>query len=1267
MYATNRLLGFESLSPSILGFQAVQGPVKPTPDIQNLIDAALKLPILEQKLALEKALDAALASKDNEGVRYAARSIKDWFPKSATPTESIQYFEALLKRASAVEDRNFVAVAAMILGESAASQGAKQRAIEVNAIALGTYRFLGDNNGVARLLVNSSEVKYDDGEYDTAKKLCSEALVLFRRTGDKAGIADSLTGLSVIHLTTGDVDKAYKLASEALALSRRIHDKRATAESMELISIIQYKRGDIDRSFATISESLKILRTLADKSGIAQCLEIVANFHAESGKLDKALEKFTEALAIYRELGEKPHILTCLFAIGYIHLDGNVDKALDMLLEAVRIARELMDRAMIAQSLVVSAKILTARGEYDTALPMLMEAFAVQKERGDKEGILVTLVAIATVHESRGDLDKAFNMFTESLTIAQGLGDELAVAMSREYVADIHVQRLEFEKALRMYSGSMATYRKLGKKELINDCLCGVATVHLFRGDPDQALRIYSTVLASPTSKLDLPGTAQILGVVANIHRLRGDLGKAYFMLSKSLAITRQLGISPGIASIRLSQSLLLDLLGRQDLAAAARSEAAKISNGLGNLALKATVLFHEGDSLLASGDHTGAMLSYSQAMQIWQELPSSLDVRRFLVKFRIGEALLASGNQLGIDFLSIAVDLARNYQSSDARALTVLGRAHIAAGKPVLATEPLQFAVMAAVKERNTEDLARAYAALAEQALAVNDREVAVVHLKRAVESRQSQRRSAVGLDDEFRMSLSTKVAPDYLKLVSLLTDAGRLGEAVEAAELLKRSEALTQGDLDALRQGASGTVSAAESAYRKAAEDLGKLGDRERFLAKVKSPSDAVKAEMTAMPGRLRAANQALSSALDRVVAEEKAAGSAAGRARDTGAAQARLSAALKGLGPGTAAVTVLCLPEGVRFLVSTASSLTLRKVDIPEKTLSAKVKAFRDLLLDPGSDPVPAARVLHDFLWAPLEPELRRLGVRQVLLSLTGSARYVPFGALHDGKGYVAERWELSLFSPTALERLSSRPSPRWSVLAAGCGLERTVDDGIGTKLRFAALLSVRSELSKVRSAVGSGPSPLVNEGFTLSSLKSGLAAKPKVVHLASHFRFDSRGESLSFLLTGKGDVLRVSDTSVLTKDAFQGVDLLSLSACQTGSFSDTADGMEMEGIASLLQRKGAAAVLSTLWPVADASTAAFMGTFYMLRAQDPRRTKAWCLREVQLRMIRGEVAPPGAPKPVATRDTTSIKVSTKGLRKDWSHPYHWAPFILQGNPL
>ena len=60
---------------------------------------------------------------------------------------------------------------------------------------------------------------------------------------------------------------------------------------------------------------------------------------------------------------------------------------------------------------------------------------------------------------------------------------------------------------------------------------------------------------------------------------------------------------------------------------------------------------------------------------------------------------------------------------------------------------------------------------------------------------------------------------------------------------------------------------------------------------------------------------------------------------------------------------------------------------------------------------------------------------------------------------------------------------------------------------------------------------------------------------------------------------------------------------------------------------MQRKGAGAVLATLWPVADESTALLMNDFY--RLWKPGTTKLQALRQAQLRIIRGGVgAGPGS---------------------------------------
>jgi CHAT domain-containing protein len=81
----------------------------------------------------------------------------------------------------------------------------------------------------------------------------------------------------------------------------------------------------------------------------------------------------------------------------------------------------------------------------------------------------------------------------------------------------------------------------------------------------------------------------------------------------------------------------------------------------------------------------------------------------------------------------------------------------------------------------------------------------------------------------------------------------------------------------------------------------------------------------------------------------------------------------------------------------------------------------------------------------------------------------------------------------------------------------------------------------------------------------------------------------------------------------------------------------NGREFEGFAALVQQRGVKAVIASLWPVADESTAPLMTAFY--RARQSGGSKAAALQAAQLSLLRGPYA----------------------------HPYHWAPFVLLGNWL
>jgi CHAT domain-containing protein len=134
--------------------------------------------------------------------------------------------------------------------------------------------------------------------------------------------------------------------------------------------------------------------------------------------------------------------------------------------------------------------------------------------------------------------------------------------------------------------------------------------------------------------------------------------------------------------------------------------------------------------------------------------------------------------------------------------------------------------------------------------------------------------------------------------------------------------------------------------------------------------------------------------------------------------------------------------------------------------------------------------------------------------------------------------------------------------------------------------------------------------------------------------------------SFLLLGKGAQLTVLHIKSLP-NIFQGVDLLTLSACQTGVTASAVDGTEVEGFAVLAQRQGAKGIIASLWRVADASTGLLMQRFYQLRNAEPHLSKAEALQKAQLALLSGEVK--------AEEDSG----------KNYSHPFFWAPFVLTGN--
>jgi len=274
-------------------------------------------------------------------------------------------------------------------------------------------------------------------------------------------------------------------------------------------------------------------------------------------------------------------------------------------------------------------------------------------------------------------------------------------------------------------------------------------------------------------------------------------------------------------------------------------------------------------------------------------------------------------------------------------------------------------------------------------------------------------------------------------------------------------------------------------------------------------------------------------------------------------------------------------------------------------------------------------------------------------------------------------LSERYQTVIYTPAGASDLKNTASADWKGLGFGVSTE-IKSPGIG---EFVALESVPGELRAVirdtSGRDGGGKDGVIegriflNSQFTEQQFMDALRPQQyPLVHIASHFVFRPGDGLKSFLLLGDGRRLTL-ETINNTDNLFRGVELLTLSACETGIGEESDRGAEIEGFGVLAQKKGAKAVLATLWNVADASTGRLMREFYRLRATKPGMSKAEALQQAQLSLLRGP-SRKGVP---GTRDrdiakAAEARASEPGkfqpeFGKPYSHPYYWAPFTLIGN--
>lgn len=1044
----------------------------------------------------------------------------------------------------------------------------------------------------------------------------------------------------------------------------------------------------------------------------AQDVFMQAELLREQNSLDQALAKYEQALQIWRDAGSLSGEAETLNVMGLIYhlLKRDPVNARQRYEKALETWRRSGDRRGEAETLTNLARVYESLGERQTALDFYTRSVQPWRDAGDQYGEAWTLYNIGRVYSFLKDAAKALDNYERSLKLWRDLGDLSRQAATLNSIGDAYSSLTDYKNALSTYEQARAQSQTAGDMNGEASSLFSISKTYGVLQDKNKETE-FKTLAEQLKLKAQQTCT-QPPDVQAKSEKARlaeQAQAEARTLLLQNNDASRRKAIEKNEEAARLFDTagdydrelfVLFDIssiyrtLAEKDNERKTLDRALSLAQRAGKPSLRAEALQRFGMLHSFAGDQLKAVDYYDRALEIWRrqgdrsseayllgvaaKVYDNLNEKEKAIAYleralklyqdigdRFREAYTLNDlaaihhypdeKQKALDYLKRTRNLRREKgdRAGEADTLKEIVAIYVSMGQK---REALDYYHQALALYRQVKDgmgeagILRGLMAYWKE---LNQPRLAILYGKQAINTYQRIRRNIQTLEKDTQTSFIRSKENVYRELADLLISEGRLPEAQQVLEMLKEEEFnnYIRGDPNkgpSATERAELTTKESESdrKYNELNDAITKIGSEYDQLIARSPGSIKEQQRLKDLTAQLEIANKAFRQYLTNLFNEFSGSDEIKERIK-TIQGHEGLQDTLRELGPGTVALYTLVVKDKYRVMLFTPTVRIAREYSITAADLNRKIMALRLALQDPKSDPLPAAKELYQILIGPVAKDLEGANAKTLMWSLDGAFRYVPIAALHDGEKYLVERYRNEIFTLASLTSLRIPPNPSWRGLGFG------VSSFSG---EFDPLPAVVEELSGIirneedpGATRGALPGKIMlDDKFNRDDMISTLQLRRyKMVHIASHFKLKPGDRTGSYLVLGKGDKFTLAQLEDQT-NIFGGVELLTLSACNTAVGITDGNGEEVDAFGELAQRRGAMAVIASLWSVADASTGLLMQKFYQFRTRGGQpASKAEALREAQLALLHKEVKAPDA------------------SQKDYSHPYFWAPFILIGN--
>jgi CHAT domain-containing protein len=1036
---------------------------------------------------------------------------------------------------------------------------------------------------------------------------------------------------------------AYRLEAVVQSKATAQDHKRRTAEAL-LVEVNELNK-QLDKNAPQVIEKMQqallLWRELGEQQWTGFALYQMGAAYSNLRQLEKAIEYFEQTLPIWRALKFRRREALTLYGLGSAHINlSRNERGIGYFTQALAIHREVKDREWEGRTLIALGNSYNRLGRTEQAIEYREQALAIAREVKDRLGEQWALINLGASYYRLGRTEKAIESYEHGLAIAREIKNRRGENTALGNLAGAYQRLGRSEKAIEYFEQALTIAREIKDRQGEAWVLDNLGVIKGTLSRYEKAIEYHEQALAIFREVQDREREGNALNRLGGSYSKLGRSGKAIEYYERALTLFREHKIRTSEGSALESLGSEYSTLGRHEKAIEYLEQALAINREVKDRGREGVALEYLGLEYAALGRTDKAVGYYEQALAIARE-----------VKNRHAEQ--SALNHLG--------DASRSFRRVDE------------------AMSYHEQALLIAREIKSQDQEASALNNLMLDWKARSQPPLATYFGKQAVNVYQEIRSNIRSLDAESQRSFLKSKEETYRTLADLLIAQGRLPEAEQVIRMLKAEEyfEFIRRDQSNAPQADRAQLTAEEEAlnkrYREIADRIAELGAERGTLISKNNRTAEEEQRLARIDADLVVAGDAFQKFLSRLETELGTSREASSRAYALRESQG-LMQDLRELGPGTVALYTLITDDKYRVILTTPDFQKGYEYPIKAADLNRKVLELREVLQNPKYDPLPLSQEMYRILLGPVTRDLEKAKARTLMWSLDGVLRYVPVSALHDGRRYLAERFDSVVFTPASQARLKDAPARSWDAL--GLGVSKAHGE------RIPALPGVVEEMRGIiRDASAANPAAgrpagvlpgvlKLDEQFTQETMLAELRKRHKVVHVASHFQFSPGNETNSALLLGDGTFLSLAQIKSLP-NVFGGVELLTLSACNTAT-GGGADGKEVEGFGVLAQRQGAKAVVASLWPVADRSTKLLMQEFYRAREARAGLTKVAALREAQLKLLRGEAAVDAAPsagRQITHEDAKPGEAGRQPFKLDpkapFAHPYYWAPFILIGN--